>query len=347
MAPLPHPDHVGHRPIIVMSVLDEFRSRFFDARSMRRLEAAGDLVLDPDPDDHATAQSRAELERAEVLVTCWDTGRLDDLLAGGALPHLKMLVHAGGSVRGITGPEVFDRGVRVSSQTELNSEPVAEFTMAMIILAAKNVFLAQRVYRETQAKPPYEEEPFASSGFYGSTIGIIGLSRISRRVIHLLRTSPVTIKVSSGHLTDEEAQRLGVQRATQDEVLSTCDVVSLHSASTPRTHHMLGAREFALLKDHATFINTARGAICDEPALIAELRTGRIQAIIDVTDPEVPVPDSPLWTLPNVQLFPHYAGSMGRELYRLGAGAADDVEHFLTGSPVAGEFTRQQYDGRA
>jgi phosphoglycerate dehydrogenase-like enzyme len=335
------------RPTICLSVLDEFRSRFFDADAMRRLEAAGDLVLDPDPEEHASAESRASLARADVLLTCWDTGHIGGLLEAGALPRLRMLVHAGGSVRGITGPEIFDRGIRVSSQTELNSEPVAEFTMAMIILAAKNVFRAQHVYRQTKAKPPYDEEPFASSGFYGSTIGLIGLSRISRRVIDLLRTSPVTIKVSSGHLTEDEANSLGVHRATQDEVLSTCDVVSLHSASTPHTYHMLGAREFALLKDDATFINTARGAICDEQALIAELETGRIQAIIDVTDPEVPVPDSPLWTLPNVQLFPHYAGSMGRELYRLGTGAIDDVEHFLRGIPIAGEFTRREYDGRA
>jgi len=347
VAPSTPADQARHRPILVMSVLDEFRSRFFASDAIERLEAAGSLVLDPDPEEHAAPQSRAALERAEVLITCWDTGAIDDLLARGALPNLKMLVHAGGSVRGITGPEIFDRGVRVASQTALNSEPVAEFTMAMIILSAKNVFEAQRVYSNTQAKPDYQKEPFASAGFYGSTIGFIGLSRISRRVIDLLSSSPVTIKVSSGHLTDEEAHRLGVQRATQDEVLSTCDVVSLHSASTPRTHHMLGAREFALLKDNATFINTARGAICDEQALIAELQTGRIQAVIDVTDPEVPVPDSPLWTLPNVQLFPHYAGSMGRELYRLGAGAVDDVEHFLTGAPIAGEFTQREYDGRA
>ncbi|ERS20866.1 hypothetical protein HMPREF1302_00387 [Propionibacterium sp. KPL2008] len=101
------------------------------------------------------------------------------------------------------------------------------------------------------------------------------------------------------------------------------------------------------MKDGATFINTARGAICDQDALIAELQRDRISAIIDVTDPEVNAPDSPLWTLPNVILTPHAAGSMGRELHRLGDGAVDDLANYISGAPVAGEFPVGQYAGRA
>ncbi|MCP9399914.1 dehydrogenase [Cutibacterium acnes] len=96
---------------------------------------------------------------------------------------------------------------------------------------------------------------------------------------------------------------------------------------------MLGAEDFAKMKDGATFINTARGAICDQDALIAELQRDRISAIIDVTDPEVNAPDSPLWTLPNVILTPHAAGSMGRELHRLGDGAVDDLANYISGAP--------------
>lgn len=335
------------RPTIVLSMLDEFRDRFFDAAAIERLREAGELVLDPDPVSHATPESRAALGRAEVLITGWGVGSIDEHLASGGLPHLGLLAHSGGSVRGITGPQIFDHGVRVSSQTQLNSEPVAEFTLAMIILAAKNVFSAQNDYRRLGEKPDFTGPAYRSAGLYGATIGIIGLSRISRRVIELLRAFHCTILVDSGHLSDADATALGVRRASRHEVLSTSDVVSLHSASTPRTRHMLGRDDFAAMKDDATFINTARGAICDEAALLAELRTGRINAVIDVTDPEVPVPDSSWWELPNVQLFPHYAGSMGRELYRLGDGTVADIESFLAGQAVAGEFERDEYDGRA
>lgn len=335
------------RPTIVLSVLDDYRDRFFDPAAVRRLRDLGEVVLDSDPAAHATHESLALLRRADVLVTGWETGPVDALLAAGALPRLRLLTHAGGSVRGVAGPEVFDHGVRVSSQTQLNAEPVAEFTLAMIILAAKNAFRARDDYRREHARPDLTGPAYRTIGLYGATIGIIGLSRISRRVIELLRPFACTVLVDSAHLTAAEAGALGVRAASREEVLSASDVISLHSASTPRTRHMLGAEDFARIPDGATFINTARGAICDEDALIAELRTGRISAVLDVTDPELPRPDSPLWTLPNVELFPHLAGSMGRELHRLGDGAVDDVAAFLAGRPVAGEFGPEEYAGRA
>ncbi|PHP53403.1 hydroxyacid dehydrogenase [Actinomyces ruminis] len=332
-------------PKIVLSVVDEHRKNFFTPDAIARLGSLGRLCLDPDPRNHATPRSRAALADAEVLITGWETGRLDGLLD--TMPDLKLLVHSGGSVRDVVGPQLFDRGIRMSSQTRLNAEPVAEYTLAMIILAAKDVFATRRAYTELRDKPDGFWDAFPNIGLYGSTIGLIGLSRISRLVIEHLRPFHCVIKVHSNHLTGAEAKSLGVEPTTLEDLLRTSDVVSLHSASTPRTYRMLGAKQFAMMKDGATFINTARGAICDQEALIAELQKDRIRAIIDVTDPEVNVPDSPLWTLPNVFLTPHAAGSMGRELHRLGDGAVDDVANYLKGAPVAGEFTAEQYETRA
>ncbi|MGG2479179.1 NAD(P)-dependent oxidoreductase, partial [Rhizobium sp. BR5] len=106
------------------------------------------------------------------------------------------------------------------------------------------------------------------------------------------------------------------------------DVISLHAPSLPQTRHMIGAEELARMKDGATLINTARGALVDEDALLAELKTGRIEAVIDVTDPEVPPPDSPLYSLPNVFLTPHIAGATGLERARLGDMAIAEIERF-------------------
>ena len=332
-------------PNIVLSVVDEHRTNFFNPEAIARLHSLGSLNLDPDPRNHATPESRATLADAEVLITGWETGRLDELLH--TMPALKLLVHSGGSVRDVVGPQLFERGVRMSSQTQLNAEPVAEYTLAMIILAAKDIFASRRAYLELRDKPEDFWDAFPTIGLYGSTVGLIGLSRISRLVIKYLRPFHCTIKVQSGHLSPAEAASLGVECTSLDDLLRTSDVISLHSASTPRTYHMLGAEQFATIKDGATFINTARGAICDQEALITELQKDRIRAIIDVTDPEVNAPDSPLWTLPNVFLTPHAAGSMGRELYRLGDGAVDDVANYLNGAPIAGEFTAAQYSTRA
>lgn len=333
------------KPRIVMSVVDQHRNQFFTEAALNRLKEIGDFRLDPDPGNHASPESRETLSEAEIVITGWETGNLNDLLDD--MPNLKLISHSAGTVRRIFGPEVFDHGVRVSAQTELNAAPVAEFTLAMMILGSKDIFQSSRRYHELRDKPKTFWDEFPHIGFYGCTIGIIGLSRISRRVIDLLKPFNVNIKVSSGHLSDEEAERLEVTPASQEEILSTCDVISLHTASTPKTYHMLKAKHFALIKDGAVFINTARGAICDQDALIEELKKDRFRAIIDVTDPEINVPDSPLWTLPNVFLTPHAAGSMGRELYRLGDGVIDDIENYLADQPIAGEFTRDDYAGRA
>lgn len=332
-------------PTIVLSVVDLHRDRFFGPEAIAHLKALGKLEYDPDPAYHATAESQQLLARADIVITCWETGNLDNLVP--QMPKLKLLVHSGGTVRAVASASIFDHGVRVSSQTDINAIPVAEYTVAMILLGAKNIFASRRAYLEKRDKPASFWDNFQNIGLYGCQVGIIGLSRISRKVIELLKPYHVEISVSSGHLSEDEAQRLGVRRASMEEILASCDVISLHTALTPKTEGMMKKEHFALIRDQAVFINTARGALLDQNAFIEELQKDRFTAIIDVTYPEVNVPDSPLWTLPNVFLTPHAAGSMGRELRHLGDGAVSDVENFLAGKPVAGEFNKEQYAGRA
>ncbi|MDO5722388.1 MAG: hydroxyacid dehydrogenase [Actinomycetaceae bacterium] len=337
--------NTANEPTIVLSVLEQHRDRFFSPQAIERLGELGNLVIDPDPAEHASEESKAALADAEVVVSCWNTGNLDALVPN--MPNFKMLVHSAGTVRKIASEDIFDHGVRVSSQTDINAVPVAEYTVAMILLGAKNIFASRRAYIEQRDKPSTFWDRFQNIGLYGCKVGIIGLSRISRKVIELLKPYHVNILVSSGHLSEEEAAKLGVEVSNVEEILSTCDVISLHTALTPKTEGMLGAEHFKMIRDDAVFINTARGALLDQDAFIEELKKDRFTAVIDVTYPEVNVPDSPLWTLPNVFLTPHAAGSMGRELRHLGDGAVDDVKNYLAGKPVAGEFTKEQYAGRA
>ncbi len=123
-----------------------------------------------------------------------------------------------------------------------------------------------------------------------------------------------------------------------DALMARSDVVSVHAPSLPSTRHMIGARQLKLMQDGATFINTARGALVDEAALVAELQTVRIHAVIDVTDPEIPPATSPLFTLPNVFLTPHVAGAIGTERARLGLMVVEEVERFVRGEPMLYEI---------
>lgn len=323
----------------------QLRHDFFRAEELARLERVGEVVVSPDATDHHADGVAAALAHAEVLVTGWGTDRIDaDVLD--TAPELRAIVHTAGSVRSMIDPVVFDRGIRVSSQTAANAEPVAEYTVGMIILASKHVFRAVNVYADLRADVD-RAGLFSTAGLFGRRVGLIGLSRISRRVIELLQPFAIDLMVHSSYLGDAEAAALGVRSVSLDELLATSEVVSLHSASLPRTQHLLGARELALMPDGATFINTARGAIVDQDALIAELASGRLEAVLDVTDPDVTVPDSPLWDMKNVILTPHFAGSVGHELFRLGQAAVIDVEQFFLGGPMAGEISREQYDSQA
>ena len=125
----------------------------------------------------------------------------------------------------------------------------------------------------------------------------------------------------------------GARRVELDELLSTSDVVSVHAPAIPETDGLIGRSELALLPSGATIINTARGSVIDQQALLDELYARRIHAVIDVTDPDVLPPGHPLFAAPNLVLTPHIAGSQGVELYRLGDAAIIETERFARGEP--------------
>ncbi|WP_245657582.1 hydroxyacid dehydrogenase [Herbidospora mongoliensis] len=269
--------------------------------------------------------SRRRLKTTEILITGWGCPVLD-AEALDAAPLLKAVVHAAGSVKGHVTPEVFARGIVVSSAADANAIPVAEFTLAMILLANKAVPRLVREYHAAREDLGLLTQ-HNDLGNYRKVVGIVGASRIGRRVIELLRPFDLQVLVADPYATDLVTHDL-------DEVVGRSDVVSIHAPATRETYRMMGAERLRALKDGATLINTARGSLVDEAALIAELQKRRIFAILDVTDPEPPAADSPLWTLPNVVLTPHVAGALGSEVARLGAAALDEVVRLTRGAPL-------------
>ncbi|THV35267.1 hydroxyacid dehydrogenase [Glycomyces buryatensis] len=290
--------------------------------------------LDFDPahmiTETGTEQSRRLLADAEVLLAGWGAPPVP----AGLAPRLRAVVYAGGiAATCLTDPaEHAARGVVASNARVVNAVPVAEYTLAMILLANKKARYAEREYRELRRQPGTSP---GGIGNYGRTVGIVGASQVGRRVIELLRSFELDVVVYSPELTRESAAALGVRIGTLEEVAAQSHVLSLHQPLIPETVGQIDAHILDLLPDGATLINTARGAVVDEAALMTELRTGRIEAILDVTDPEPPPPDSELWRLPNVVLTPHIAGSMGNELHRIGDSVAAEIERFTRGLPFA------------
>lgn len=272
-----------------------------------------------------------ELARTELLISGWGVPPVD-VAALQAMPSLRAIVHWGGAV-GFIDPQAAARGVAVSSARAANAVPVAEFTVAVITLAAKDAFWVSRQYCAEQRFIDREKE-LAHTGLYGTPVGIVGASSIGSLVIEMLRGYAVDVRVFDPYFTAQAAASLGVDRAPDLIALaSRSRILSVHAPELPATREMISREVLAALPDGATLINTSRGSLVDQDALVQELRAGRLRAVLDVTDPDVLPAGHPLYDLPNVFLTPHLAGSSGNELRRLGAAALAEVERFAAGLP--------------
>ncbi|MFJ9152136.1 hydroxyacid dehydrogenase [Streptomyces sp. NPDC102270] len=272
------------------------------------------------------------LARTEILVTGWGCPRLDAAVLDAA-PKLRAVLHSAGSVKGFATPEVWRRGITVSSAAEANAVPVAEYTLAAILLAGKDVFVRRERVRTEGAAAGWGIVP--GIGNHGRRVGVIGASRIGRKVIELLRPFDLSVSLTDPYVDESAAAELGVPLLPLDDLLRTCEIVSVHAPETAETRHLIGRRELALMPDAGVLINTARGSLVDTDALVDELRTGRLSAILDVTDPEPLPTDSPLHDLPNAFVTPHLAGSQGNELARLGLAVVAEAERVVSGGAVA------------
>lgn len=324
---------------LVLMSRGTFEAQFDQARIDRlaSLTTLGDPFWTDDLDDRIL---RARLAGIEVLVTSWGAAQIhDDQLD--RMPGLRALFHCAGTVRPIVTEGFWSRGIRVSNGADANAIPVAEFTFAAIIMAGKKApFLAADARLHGEEWTDLSGHGELSN--LGRTIGVVGFSRIGRRVVSLVQQlEDVTVLVSDPHADPYEVAAAGARLVPLDEMLPRVDVLSVHAPALPSTHHMIGARQLAALRDHSTIINTARGSLIDTAALERECETGRINAILDVTDPEPLPADSVLHSLSNVWLTPHIAGSLGSELYRMTDTALDELERYVRGESLQAEVSSE------
>ncbi|MFF5367096.1 hydroxyacid dehydrogenase [Streptomyces sp. NPDC013187] len=323
---------MSQRPQALFALDAENVPQVFPPEVLARLQKS----LDIDPDlvvrDFTDPRVLDALARTEVLVTGWGCPRIDETVLDAA-PRLRAVLHSAGSVKSFATHALRERGIAVSSAAVANALPVAEYTLAMILLAGKDVLAARDRMRTARTSPGWGVIP--GIGNYGRRVGVIGASRIGRRVLELLRPFDLRPVLTDPYVDERRAAALGVPLLPMDELLRTSGIVTVHAPETPETRHMIGRRELALMPDGAVLINTARGALVDHDALVAELRTGRLTAILDVTDPEPLPADSPLYDLPGAFVTPHLAGSQGNELARLGLTVAEEAERLLAGEEPA------------
>ncbi|GAA3222766.1 hydroxyacid dehydrogenase [Nonomuraea helvata] len=313
----------------------------FQEPQLRRLQ---DLVELADPvvtGDLDAAHVRRRLREVEVLVTSWGCPPLTAERLADA-PRLRAIFHCAGTVRTFVTDEVWRRDILVTNAADENAIPVAEFTLAAIIFAGKKApFLAQdaRRHRDDWSYLAHRGELTNR----GRTIGVVGFSRTGRRVVERLRSLEADVLIADPYADPAEVSAAGGRLVGLDELLRRCDILTLHVPALPSTRHLIGARELALLRDGATVINTARGAVLDTAALERECAMGRLDAILDVTEPEPLPATSPLYDLPNVMITPHVAGSLGSETRRMSESALDELERYLSGEPPRAAVTAADF----
>ena len=206
----------------------------------------------------------------------------------------------------------------VFSAWAANAVPVAEYTLAQIILANKGFF--HLTYKQGTGDWKRSHGDGCYTGNYETKVGIIGAGMIGKLVIGKLKAlDKIDVLVFDPFLPDEKAAELGVTKVDLHTLFAECAIISNHLANNEQTKGMLTGAHFASMLPYATFLNTGRGAQVAESELIDTL-TARpdLMAILDVTFPEPPVEGSPFYTLPNVFLTPHIAGSAGDEVARMG-----------------------------
>lgn len=295
------------------------------------------------PDTAAIVRRIADYD---VLLGGWGTPPLTSKVFERA-ERLKLYCHLAGSVKHILSPEVVERylvprGIITFSANEAIAYNVAESAIGMMLMLSHHWVPFVNDFRAT-GRWRSAHIPWNGQFLQGATVGIIGASKVGRHVMKLLRGWDLKLLCYDPYLDAREAKQLGVRKVSLETIFRTADFITLHTPSIPETDRMVNARLLKLMKDGATFINTARGNAVDHEALLAEARTGRILVGLDVTDPEPLPADSPFRELENVYITPHVSGAGFYGYYKIGEMGLRAIRDCLAGKRVRGAVPYERY----
>lgn len=250
------------------------------------------------------------------LFSTWGMPSFTEAEIAACFPQLRAVFYAAGTVQSFARP-FLARGVQVCSAWAANAVPVAEYTVAQIVLANKGFYQNQRLYRCGDAARAAAHF-HGHTGNYGVKTGLLGAGMIGSMVAQRLQAMHTEVLVFDPFLSAERAAQLQVQLVDLETLFASCTVVSNHLANNAQTRGMLTHALFHRLPPYATFLNTGRGAQVNEPDLAQFLRERPdCTAVLDVTTEE-PLPQNhPFYKLENCFLTTHIAGSAGQEVWRM------------------------------
>ena len=324
------------RPRVLVLASDVLFSHFFPESARARLSEVTKWSQHAGRDD--SAQLRAEIAQADVLMTTWHSPflRMDMF---GTPPRVRLIAHCGGEVKSRMEEAVFDR-VTVTNAAEPMAVPVAEMALALMLTLVRRL----PDYAAEMRAGVVRTNEYISCGetVRGRKVGLIGFGRIGKAFARLVEPLGLELLVSDPYCVAETVAAHKGRLLGLDELLSSCSVIVLAAGLTPETRNLLDQRRLSLVPDGAYLINVARGGLVDMDALLAELRKARLTVALDVTDPLEPLPpDHELRQLPNALLTPHIAAGGIEMRQAIGAVAVEEVVRFCKGEPLENVVTRE------
>ena len=329
-----------HPKAFIAVTHDEFLL-LFSAEARRRLAELADLEF-AGPGAPALLPDRVAHD-FDVLVTSWSTRTP----APGALrgARLRLVLHAGGSVRDLVSRADIDSGPVVSQAgADAMAGAVAEFSLTLALALLRNLHTHDR---GMTARAGWDAAGHRMLGRSIQTrrIGIVGLSRPGSHFARMLRGLGCTDVCAYDPFTSEHAAAaLGVTLLPLDDLVGRSEVLAIHAPATPETRHLIGREQLASMPDDSIIVNTARSWLVDQEALLAEVTSGRIAAALDVFDDE-PLPTTSAFIgLPNVITTPHVAGGTRESRHAQGDAVVAELERHLRGEALAHAITAALYD---
>jgi len=315
---------------VLVTIPKRLYKRISRPEDEEKLKSFAEVVFNP-YDRNLTEDELAEMIRdIDGCIISWGSPRFTRKVLDKA-NKLKIIGHAAGSVKPYVTNDVFKRGIVVVNAASAIAVAVAEFTLAMILNCLRAI--PQHIFAMKQRNWSYKRERnIRTWDLRGKTVGLVGFGAVARELVPLLKPFKVRILVYDPYVPSKVFKEYGVEKATLESVLSESDIVSIHAALTEETRHMLGERELKMMKPTAYLINTARGAIIDEEALIKALKEKWIAgAALDVFEREPLPKNSPLYELDNVFLTPHIGGGSDERWSTLFGVIVEDFKRFFSG----------------
>ena len=293
--------------------------------------------------DEKTYSKALQETRAEIVITGWGSPLLT-MKVFRENPQLKYLCNLTGSVRPMLDRDVIEAGIQVTNWGTLIGPTVAEGAlMGMLSCLRRTTQVAFRLHRDGGWRNGGNAKDVESL-FY-QKVGLHGFGVIARNLVELLAPFKCDISTYSPHAPDESLAQYGVKRVTDLKTLYAENrVISIHASKTPDNYHLVNTEILGAMQDGGVLVNTARGAIIDTDALVAELQKGRIFASLDVYEEEPPPVDSPLRGLLNCQLTSHTAGPTPDRMVDFGDASVDNIRRYIAGEPLDNIVTVEKYD---